>query len=131
MTTIPMEGQTKIFYQGVSAGAKVSEAHAELDIDHETRVKLYWFYVGLLAAGEYKLGEKQEDIGVFVQGASLRVPTERETHDSLVEEEIKASLHVFKNQDGWFTQISGQLSGPYISSDRAMSAIPYMIADME
>lgn len=72
MTTIAMQGDTLHFYQGVSAGQKVLDAHADIDFpDHETRVKFYWFYVGALGAGEYELTE----FDAFALGAKTREPS--------------------------------------------------------
>lgn len=79
--TIPMEGATKRFYQGVSAGSQVTDAHASTEFPNdEVRVNLYWFYVGALAAGEYEC-ESAEDFTGFILGAQTRAPQTDDDND--------------------------------------------------
>lgn len=74
--TIDMDLPTQRFFQGVSAASQVNEAHADLDFpDHETQAKMFWFYVGVLAAGEHGC-ESQEDFTPFTLGANTRAPQE-------------------------------------------------------
>lgn len=72
--TIPMEGATKRFYQGVASASEVIEAHAGSEFpDDQARVALFWFYVGAMAAGEHGC-ETAEDFTPFILGAQTRAP---------------------------------------------------------
>lgn len=74
MVTIEMDATTKRFYQGVSAGSEVVEAHADVDFpDHETQVAMYWFYVGALAGGKHGCTDSK-DFESFLLGANTRAP---------------------------------------------------------
>lgn len=79
--TIPMDDKTKRFYQGAATAAQVLAAHEATPFpDDDTRVKLFWFYVGVLAASEHGCAT-QEDFSFFVQGASTRAPQIRDEED--------------------------------------------------
>lgn len=81
MVTIEMDANTKRFYQGVAAASKVTDAHAEVDFpDHQTRVAMFWFYVGALAGSEYGCTES-EDFDPFLLGANTRAPRNEEAED--------------------------------------------------
>ena len=50
------------------------EAHQDVEFpDHETRVRLFWFYAGALAAGDHGC-ETEEDFSHFILGANTRCP---------------------------------------------------------
>lgn len=75
---ISISGSTQRFAQGVTAAAKVREAHAGTPfVDHEQETSLFWFYVGALAAGEHGCTE-QEDFEPFILGAATRAPESEE-----------------------------------------------------
>jgi hypothetical protein len=72
--TIKMDNKTTRFYQGVTAATKVLDEHADVEFpDQQTRVSVFWFYAGALAAGEYGC-ETADDFALFVQGATTRAP---------------------------------------------------------
>lgn len=71
---IEMACHPRRFYQGVAAGSEVIEAHAEIDFpDQETRLALFHFYAGVLAASKYQC-TTQEDFSSFLVGLSTRTP---------------------------------------------------------
>lgn len=76
---ISLEGQR--FYQGVAAGSKVRKAwDPEFDkanADAATRSRIYWFYVGLVAAHEYSV-DGETAVETFLSGASTRAPGDGE-----------------------------------------------------
>lgn len=80
MTTIqvPMSDSTKRFYQGVASADEVRTAHADLEFpDFDTRIRVFWFYVGVLAGGKHGC-ESEEDFTNFVSGAATRAPRDDE-----------------------------------------------------
>lgn len=71
---ITLDPSAKRFAQGVTAGAKVREAHAAITFPTPiARVSLFWFYVGALAVDEHGCTE-QEDFEPFILGAATRQP---------------------------------------------------------
>lgn len=75
-TTIPMSDSTKRFYQGVASADEVQKAHAAVDFpDFQTRDRMFWFYVGVMAAGEHGC-RTEDELTNFVRGAALRAPVE-------------------------------------------------------
>lgn len=69
---------TVLMAKGTQAGRKVIEAHENSPFpDFDTRLKMFWFYVGALAAGEYRITESEE-FGAFIMGAAIVAPTEDE-----------------------------------------------------
>lgn len=76
MPTIEMSDSTKRFYQGVASASEVIEAHKDVDFpDFQTRDRMFWFYVGVMAAGEHGCRTESE-LTNFVRGAALRAPSE-------------------------------------------------------
>ena len=76
--TIELSTEQKQWFAGIVAGSKVTEEHAGTDFpDFVTRVKMWWFYVGVLC-GEQAAGEGWEKVDQFMLGASLRQPVEDE-----------------------------------------------------
>lgn len=74
MQTIKMDNATKRFYQGAASANDVLKAHEGVDFpDHETRVRLFWFYVGALAGGEHGC-QTEPDFSNFILGANARAP---------------------------------------------------------
>lgn len=74
--TIAIDPKTQLFYKGIGAGNKVNEAlssHFPTPID-EKSVAAWWFYVGLAAGGEHGLTD-EDDIVMFLQGATTQAPS--------------------------------------------------------
>ena len=74
-TTIHLDGRTLRFFQGVSAGQRVRDAHEAVTVGKpvQTRRDLFWFYVGALAGGEFGCTEADE-FAQIIAGASTRAP---------------------------------------------------------
>jgi hypothetical protein len=67
-STIQLEGPSLRFYQGVAAGQKVADGHADQPIpDFQQRLNLFWFYVGAVAVDEYGCKEPDE-LATFIAG---------------------------------------------------------------
>lgn len=78
--TIPIEGSTKRFYQGVSAGKAVQEVIATSGVaDLDAQRAFFWLYVGAKAVAEFDLAPEQFE--EFVAGAKLREPREPDHGD--------------------------------------------------
>lgn len=76
--TITLDHDTQKFFQGVSAASEVNESHHDLSFpDAETKAKMFWFYVGVLAVDEYDC-KTQEDFSPFTLGAATRQPSQEE-----------------------------------------------------
>jgi hypothetical protein len=76
MATIEMSDATKRFYQGVASATEVQEAHKDVPFpDFQTRDRMFWFYVGVMAAGEHGC-RTETDLTNFVQGVATRAPSE-------------------------------------------------------
>lgn len=81
MTKIEMSDSTKRFYQGVASATEVMKAHKDVDFpDFQTRDRMFWFYVGVMAAGEHGC-RTESDLTNFVQGVATRAPSERDDTD--------------------------------------------------
>jgi hypothetical protein len=75
-----MDDRTKRFYQGAATGSKVIAAHADVDFpDEQTRVKMFFFYAGVLAVSEHEC-RTSEDFDAFVLGLATRAPS-GDTHE--------------------------------------------------
>lgn len=72
--TVTMAPGGQRFYQGVSAGSKILEAHKDVKFpDETTRRELFMFYAGALAAGEHGC-TTTEDFEAFLLGVATRAP---------------------------------------------------------
>jgi hypothetical protein len=71
---IPLNERTQRFYQGVAIGSRINEEHADVDFpDDRTRLALFYFYAGALAAVEHGCKE-QKDFEPFLLGLQTRAP---------------------------------------------------------
>ena len=75
--TITIEGEGARFYQGVATGAEIAakweEVFEEQNVDLETRLKVFWFYVGMAAVIDHGLSGT-DDLTTYLTGAALRAP---------------------------------------------------------
>lgn len=79
--TIELDSNSQRFYQGAATASEVLEAHAATDFpDEDTRIRLFWFYVGAMAVAEHGC-TSQADFSHFILGAATRAPqpTQEET----------------------------------------------------
>lgn len=112
--TIEMAGQTQKFFQGVSAGSEVTEAHADTPfVNHEQRTQLWWFYVGALAAGKYGCKETEE-FSAFLLGAQTRAPQPIGKKCGTCGDAV-----TFEESDGAWVGSDGEIGCP-----RDLSALP-------
>jgi hypothetical protein len=66
--------QTQRFDQGAAAAAQVLQDQAAVPFpDPAVREQMFWFYVGVQAAGEYGC-ETPDDFEAFVLGVATRAP---------------------------------------------------------
>lgn len=70
---VPLDKRTQRFYQGVSAGQELLDAHADVDFpDEKARLALFYFYAGALA---HEHGcSTNEDFEPFLLGLQTRAP---------------------------------------------------------
>jgi hypothetical protein len=81
-TRIRMSDDTKRFYQGVASADEVTTAHADVDFpDFQTRERMFWFYLGVMAAGEHGC-RTEDELTNFIRGAVLRAPVEPTADDT-------------------------------------------------
>lgn len=82
--TVPMDMKTKRFFQGANAANRVLDEHQAVSFpDQASRVVLFWFYVGVLAAAPDEFAcTTQEDFASFLLGATTRAPSLDEDDDT-------------------------------------------------